>query len=55
MTFKNLGDIFFVGIIIFVIIFTIIEKVFEKHYESYDTIYEYNITIKELPTKGYAK
>ena len=58
MTFNELSNMLFaviVGVGIFMFFLIIVNKTVNKHYESYDTIYEYNITIKELPTKGYAK
>ena len=58
MTFIELVNItlgFVIGILLLLLIFILIDGIINKKYVSYETVYEHNITIKQLPTKEYAK
>jgi hypothetical protein len=58
MTFQEVTNIslgFSIGVLIFAIISILINGIIDKKYVSYNTLYEHNITIEQLPTKEYAK
>jgi hypothetical protein len=58
MTFQELASTtlgIIVGVLFLLLMFILIGGIINKKYVSYNTLYEHNITIEQLPTKGYAK
>jgi len=58
MTFKEILRVtlgFVIGVLLLLLIFILIDEIINKKCVSYETVYEHNITIKQLPTKEYAK
>jgi hypothetical protein len=54
MTFKELVSIT-LGFIIGFLLLLLIDGSINKKYVSYKTVYEHNITIKQLPIKKYGR